>query len=137
MSKFYKVKIGAVYLTDNGLQTGLPCKLAVAGADALLSPFTGSVTPAVDGTPIMQIFETNLKGKVLEIRVFSLTTAVWNSLLALINTALAANTTINLTATGDIGNFDVQVLPLVPKPFEASEFSNSRIKNSTFRFITT
>lgn len=138
MAKFYRVKIGSIFLTSDGSETGLACKLSVAGADALLlsAPVNSSTVLAVDGTPI-NIFVGTSAGRILEIRVLVLTKHVWELLVAEINTALENESTINLTGTGDIGDFDVDCLPLLPKPFEAAEFKNERIKNSTFRFITT
>lgn len=136
--KFYKIRIGGVWLTENGAQNALACKLSVAGADALLiyAPVNSATVLAVDGTPI-NIFVGTSAGRILEIRVLVLAKDVWNLLVAEINTALENGSTINLTGTGDIGDFDVDCLPLLPKPFEAAEFKNERIKNSIFRFITT
>jgi hypothetical protein len=136
MARVYRLKIGDVYLTKTGLVDGIPCELSISGASDLLNTFSGSVTPAIDGTPIVQVFETGTKGKVLEIKVTRLYTAVWQSLVELIQTSLSEGETINLIGTGDIGNFDVDCFPFLPKPFEANEFSNGRIENAVFRFIT-
>lgn len=137
MAKFYTIQLDDVYLTDTGATGGNPCKLALTGADALLSPFSGSTTISADGSPINQIFETGGKGKTLEIRPLILMQSVWTDIVSLINTALADSATINIKGTGDIGVFDVNALPLLPRPFEAQEFKNGRIKNAVFRFITT
>lgn len=137
MASFYKIKIGSIWLTADGSENADQCKSSVSGASDLLNNFTGSVTPAVDGTPIVQIFEIGTKGKILEIKVTRLYTSVWQSLIASIQDALSSGETINLIGTGDIGDFDVECIPLLPKPFEASEFINGRIENAIFRFITT
>ncbi len=136
MAKFYEIQIGAIYLTGTGLVSGEKCKLGVTGADALRSNFTGSTIVSIDGTPINQIFETN-RGKILEIVVSILTQSVFTGVVALINTALSNSGTIRIIGIGDIGNFDVFAVPLLPRPFEAQEFKNGRIKNVIFRFITT
>lgn len=137
MSRFYRVKFDSIYLSSDGLSGGIPAKLQVAGADALLSNFTGSVTPSVDGTPVMQIFETGIKGKTLEIRVEThLYKPVWESVVALVNDALDNSASINVVGTGDIGDFDVDAVPLLPRPFEAETFENGRILKPIFRFIT-
>ncbi len=137
MTRFYRIKLDSIYLTETGLTSGTPCKLQLTGAGELLSNFTGSVTPSVDGTPVAQIFETGTRGKVLEIKIETLLTNVWESVLALINTALEDSATINIIGTGDVGSFDVDAIPLLPRPFEAEAFINGRLKNVILRFITT
>ena len=137
MARFFRIQLDSIYLTETGLIGGTPCKLQLTGADALLSNFTGSVTPSVDGTPVMQIFENGTKGKVLEMRIETLLADVWTSVVALINTALENSETINIIGTGDVGNFNVDAKPLLPKPFEAHEFINGRLKSVVLSFITT
>jgi hypothetical protein len=137
MSEFYLVKIDDVFLTRDGTETGRACLLTVSGASDLLNIFSGNVTLAIDGTPIVQMFETGTKGKTLEIKVDVLLSDVWTSLVNLINTALSEGETLNIIGTGDITNFNVNAVPLLPKPFEANEFVNGRIKDAIFRFITT
>ena len=137
MARFYKIKINGGWLTEDGSENDLPCKLSVSGVSKLLNTFSGNTVQAIDGTPITQIFETETRGKILEIIVLWLYAPVWNSVVDLINTALAEPATMNIVGTGDIGNFDVDCVPLLPKPFEASEFINGRIKDATFRFMTT
>ncbi len=137
MAKFYTIQLDDVYLTDTGLESGDPCKLEVTGADALLFPFTGSTIISVDGTPVNQVFAAETRGRVLEIKPLVIAAELWTDIVALINTALGNSGTINIIGTGDIGNFDVEALPLMPRPFEAKEFKNGRIKNPIFRFITT
>jgi hypothetical protein len=135
--RFYKIKIGSLWLTKDGLETGDECKLSVSGASDLLDSFSGSVNIAADGTPIVQTFETGTKGKILEIKVSTVYADVWTSIVNLINTALGDSATINITGAGVVGDFDVDCFPLLPKPFEATEFINGRIKDAIFRFITT
>lgn len=137
MAKFYTIQLDDIFLTDTGQESGDPCKLEVDGADALLFPFTGSTIISVDGTPINQVFETETRGRVLEIKPLVLTTELWTDIVALINTALGNSGTINIIGTGDIGNFVADAKPLMPRPFEAKEFKNGRVKNTIFRFITT
>ncbi len=137
MSSFYLIQIDDVFLTRDGTETGRACLLSVAGASDLLNNFSGNITPAVDGTPIVQTFETGTKGKILEIKVDVLLAEVWSSIVNLINAALLAGETVNIIGAGDIGDFDVDCFPLLPKPFEANEFIEGRINNAVFRFITT
>lgn len=133
--RFYRIQLNNIYLTDDATSAGVPCKLSVTGAAAVAQTRTGQTTIAADGTPVNQTFAA-AAGKVLEIKVETLTAAVWADIILLFNDALSNSATINIVGTGEIGNFDVSVLPLLPKPFEASEFTNGRIKNAVFRFVT-
>ena len=133
--EFYRIQIGNVYLTKDGSASGRPCLLTLTGADQLRQTRRGNVFKSLDGTPYLQI-AANAKGKTLEIRVEVLMASVWESVVALINNALETRTTLNVKGTGDLGVFDVNVLPLVPRPFEARDFIDGRILSSVFRFIT-
>lgn len=132
MAKFYKIRLNSIYLTSDGTNTGDPVKLSVSGADAL-GGVSGVTIPTVGGA-VNQLFGTS---KPIEIRVLThISEALWNSLVALINTALENSETINLIGTGDTGDFQRNVQPLLPKPFEAQDFRNGRILTPIFRFIT-
>ena len=136
MSRFYRIKLNDLHLSSDGTADGDPCKLSCDGADALALAVTGTTSVAVDGTPVNVLFDGG-GGRVLEIKVETLEAAIYHAVVALINTALANSTTINIVGTGDILNFDVPVIPLFqPRPFEAKDFSGGRIKNAVFRFIT-
>lgn len=136
MARFYRITIGNVALTKTGLVSGLPAKLLVSGADALRQTRTGQTTLAADGTPYSQIVAFSA-GKTLEIRVETyLLEAVWDSLVALINSALENGADITVVGTGEIGDFSVSAAPLLPKPFEAAAFENGRILKPVFRFVT-
>lgn len=135
--KFYRVKFDDIFLTKDGTNSAIPAKLQVVGADALLSPFTGSTIISIDGTPVNQVFEVETKGRTLEVRVETyLLEPVWESIVELINDRLADGGTINVVGAGDVGDFDVDAKPLLPRPFEAQEFENERILKPIFRFIT-
>lgn len=133
--RFYTIRFDSIHLTEDGTSGGTPCKLSVAGADALLRTRTGQTAQAADGTPYVQIVAFT-SGKILEIQISTVLADVWADLTALVNTALENSATINLVGVGDIGDFNVNAQPLLPQPFEAQEFNNGRIKNATFRFIT-
>ena len=136
MARFYRIQIGSIFLTRTGLAGGIPCKLTVSGADNLLLPFAGITEPSADGTPYTTVFETD-KGKNLEISVETLTADVWQDLTEIINDAINSGSSLTVIGTGDIGNFNVSVVPQMPNPFAAESFINGRIRNASFRFMTT
>ncbi len=133
--EFYRIQIEDVALTKDGTNAGRNCLLTVAGADALLQTKTGNVFQALDGTPYAQL-SAFTKGKTLEIQVEILMQSVWQDVVALINNALANQSALNINGTGDLGDFDVNAIPLVPKPYEARDFIDGRIIQPKFRFIT-
>ncbi|HEY0048193.1 MAG TPA: hypothetical protein VGB68_02830 [Pyrinomonadaceae bacterium] len=135
MSRFYKIQLDSIYLTSDGTETGTPCKLEVPNAAALMLPFTGTTVPAADGTPVTQILES-VKGIAFEIKINVLTADVWEDVKTLIITALENSDTIEITATGDAGDFTVEAEPVLPQPFLFESFINDRIKGITLRFMT-
>lgn len=141
MARFYFVQIEDIYLTDTGLVGGDPCKLQIPGAAEFLFPFSGQTEISADGTPYNTIFE-GTKGKQLQIIVETLPETVWNDLRTLINEKITNSENLTISATGDIGNFTLSVLPQLPSPqlpspFSAESFRNGRVKNVRFSFITT
>lgn len=133
--RFYRIKIGDIYLTRNGLMNGDACKLKVIGADALLNPFRQTIRKSLNFTPKMKTFNAGTKGIDLTIEVETyVLKAVWEDLIELKNTAVENKETLNIIGTGDIGNFNVEALPL---EFTAPDFENGRILKPVFRFVTT
>lgn len=137
MAEYNTVKISSVYLTDDGLITGRPCRIDVTGLDALSLTSTGAIAIAADGSPYAFVV-SNTEGQGVPIRIapFVLTPSVLNSLKTAINAAVDANLTINITISGDTGAFDLQCLPAFPKPVEFSgKFFNGRIYETAFNFV--
>lgn len=132
MANFYRVRLDTIHLTSTGLESGIPCKLDIPNADSLFDNFAQNVIIANDGSVVVQVFEI-ASGKQIDINIEVLPKSVWEDLLGLRNTALANSDTINLIGTGDIGNFDVNTIPL---KFLAKSFTNGRIKQITLSFIT-
>jgi hypothetical protein len=130
------VKVDTIYLTDSGLVGGVPCRTEVAGLDALKFTQTGSNTNAADGT-VFQFKVDNLgKGLLLEIRPFAIMKSVFDSINAVIQDSLDNDTIINITISGDTGDFDLDVLPSLPKPIEfPGTFFSEQIDGVVYRFL--
>jgi hypothetical protein len=137
MAKFYLIQLNSVYLTSDGTSSGKRCKLTVSGVENLVRTRTGFTSLAIDGTPVTQIVEQNGKGFAVEISIETLTKTVFDDLIELINNALVQSATIDLIGTGETGNFNVDVIPLMPNPFSFESFRNNYIKNVALRFVTT
>lgn len=136
MARFNLVKIGGIYLTSTGLQSGTACKLTVAGLDALAMDKTGTVTAAADGTPFVELVDVDRRGSRVVITIESLAQSVFNDLKDLLNDAVNDGDVLTLEISGKTGNFNLSVLPLIPKPLSFGAFNNFWIKNTVISLIT-
>lgn len=124
------VKIGTVWLTSDGTETGEPCRVEVLGLGRLLLGNLGSVNKAADGTPYLYSVESVGQGTDIQITVTALMAAEVVSLAGVINTALSAETAIEVTVEGLAGDFTLSCLPLLPNPIEIpGSFNNDRIES--------
>ncbi len=135
--RFNKIKIGSIWLTKDGTENSTPCKLTVTNIDLLLMDLTGQVNPSADGTPFVQVVDLEKRGIILEITVETMLKAVYESLASQLNARLNDGNTIALEITGDTGNFELDSLPMLPRPISPASFINNRIKSTVIRLITT
>jgi len=135
MSRFYDIQINGIFLTDDGTDSGLGCKLSVENVEDLLKTVAGFVQLSAKGTPQFQLVEWTA-GKQFAVRVSTLTKDVWLDLVELLNTALEEDDTLIIAGSGDTGDFTVSAKPFPQKTFAAERFINGRIINAVFRFIT-
>lgn len=136
MARYHTVQIGSVYLTSTGASGGVPCKNQVSGLPALKTTKTGQIISSADGTPYAQLLSVSHKGLPIEIVTEWMLKAVFDSIVALIESAKNASSSITLVITGDLGSFTVGVIPSVPDDIIFDIFRNGYIKNAGFRFIT-
>lgn len=132
MARFYTIQLDTIYLTDTGLVGGNPCKLDIPNASDIIDGFAQNPVVGNDGQVKVQNF-AQINGKVFTINITRLTKAVWESLLSLRTTALGSSATITVIGTGDVGNFDIEAIPL---KFTASQFINERIKDVSLQFVS-
>lgn len=140
MAEFYAVKFGSVYLTDTGLVGGQPCRTDVAGLDNLQLPYAGNEVKSADNTPYMFMQDFGGQGSELKIAPAVISAAVLAALKTLIDAAIVANTTINVTLVGDTGSYDLNCLPLFTtggaKPIEFSgKFFNGQIYDVSLNVV--
>jgi len=137
MARFYTLQIETVYLTDTGLAGGIPCKLKIGGVEALRLNYAGQTAPSADGTPQTVAFLVGTLGRPLSVSIETLPDSVFDSLVAVIDNALANDTTITLTGVGDYGDFSLEAVPTLPAPITSSgEFINGRLKQVVLNFTT-
>jgi hypothetical protein len=134
--KYSLVRINSTWITATGLSTGKPCRTIIDGLDALKSNYTGSTIIALDGTPINQVYKNNKRGLPLSITIETAEQAEFNSLSALLETALFSSSEISVYINGTLGTFLFSCLPAFPKPLEfPGDFQNTRIANIKLNFV--
>lgn len=135
--RFYRVKLGSVYWTNDGTVTGRPLKVSIEGIAGLLTNYNGAVYIAMDGTPHLVETVTSGRGRELQITAAFIPTALLNSLVAQITTSLSTRTAMTLELTnGALGDFTIDVLPGLPEPISGgTQFSNGIARDVTFRFV--
>lgn len=147
MSKYYEIEIagtgsgGAVdiFLTSTGAAGGRPCKNTIPnpGLAGLLTPNSGNTTVASDGTPFTEKPLTAGKGRPFEIETAFCNTDVYDDLKDLIDYCVEHSTLIQVTGTGEPGDFDVACSPNFGEgyPIDFEGFGEDVIKGLKMRFI--
>jgi hypothetical protein len=122
MADYYRIKIGSIWLTKDGLEQaagiGKRCAIDVEGIAALQSDYVKNRFNDFRGNPIIQKTNVGKAGKPIVITITGkLPAAVAQSLIALHQTSEANDAAIRLTGNDtDTPDFDVYVLPDV-NPF--------------------
>lgn len=112
MARFHAVKIDSIFLTDNGLEAGTPCKLKISELENLkFSRKSQPVVLAFDGTPYKNGFSTGVKGRQFSISVETLTESIFNQLNAVLEAKDVARQLVRVVASdGATGAFDLDCL---------------------------
>lgn len=137
MARYNHIQIGTIHLTNDGTAIGMECKTSVIGLNFLKTSKAGNIQYSADGTPYAQIIDVGNKGVALEIGADWMSKTVFDSIVALMNTALNTFATINIIITGDTGDFSVNCIPNIPDIVSWDSFISGTIKGVKFRFVTT
>lgn len=137
MARYNLIQLGTIYLTSNGLSNGSPCKTQVNGLSPLKTDKTGQVFSSANGTPYAQLVDVDNKGTIIEIITEWMSKTVFDSIVTLINNTKNSAISITLVIAGDLGTFNLSVIPGIPDDIIVDEFRNGYIKGAKFRFVTT
>lgn len=132
--KFYKIKIGNLWLTSTALENGIQCFLTVSAAYDFFTQISGTLIDTVGGRVVQPVVFT--KDKDFEILVSIMPAVIWDDLVALRESLLTANASVNITGTARPGNFDVQAKPRPDQMFSFEEFDNDFIYNVSMKFYS-
>lgn len=136
MARYNLVKIGDIFLTTDGLQTGRPCKVDVTGLARLRQERTGTIRLSTDGTPYLYTMLYLGKGLPLQLRTVAMQKSVLDNIIEEHNDALNANATLNLVITGTTGDFNLQVWPSLPDGVDyPGTFSGDRVYGVVFNYV--
>lgn len=136
MADYPLVSINNYFLTDDGTNTGLPCRVNIPTLDQLQFDFTGQTVQAADGTVHQHILDFAKVGALVDVNCFQLLQDVYEDIRDSMATAVSGDTTSNLTISSPYGDFDLEVKPVLPKPIESpGTFVDDRLDNVTFHFI--
>ena len=137
-TKYFKVKIGSIWLTKNGLETSsINCRTEVVGANQFRTQIAGSVIDTVGGRVVQYVPFT--RDKDFEIKVVKMPAAVWEDLVSLRESLLIANTGVNITGTtisGNPGNFNVNAKPRPDEMFTYERFNSGNVFGVSMKFYT-
>jgi len=137
MADYSLVSIGGVYLTDDGLVTGSPCRVIVQGLDQLRTTKRGANTQAADGSSYMFVIDGESKGYTLVFNLGSVTHAVVEDLYDAINALIAADDVVAVTIDGDEGTFALDCQPVWPNPIAYSgDTTSGLLTNVVITLIT-
>lgn len=128
-----------MWLTSDGSATGRACLVSVVGADLVLSAVVGNTQISNSGLPSNESpFAPNGGGRPLEFEIPKLATNVYNSLKTILDAAAVAGSEINVTGTGEPGNFNCDCIVLLnPNYLTFGLFSTGNVKKVIIRLITT
>ncbi len=138
--EFYLVKIGDIYLTDDGMAGGKACLNTVSGLAALFLASNGATVKAVDGSPKNFTLENEGKGINLLTKPFSMKESVLSSLKTLVESSIGgSDIAVEISDGPGAANVDCMALfegGLPPLNF-GPNFFDDNLYDVELRLVTT
>jgi hypothetical protein len=108
MARYSLISIDGIYLTRDGLDSGVRCKVDVEGLLALRLTNGRVIRNAITGTPRMQ--RRSVLGKPIAMVIASKSKSTMDDLIDAINTAETSGQVHAVTIEGDSGDFDLDLV---------------------------
>lgn len=135
MARFNLVNINDIYFTRDGTISGVKCRINVTGLEDLLLNKVGRNDFDADGNAYVFFVDRNAVTLTLEIEY--LRKDVFDDIIQEIQTAMTDQLVLALGISGELGDYNLDVLPLFPKPVKVSgKFGTNRIDGITISFVT-
>lgn len=132
-NRFYTVKIGDLWLTKDGSETGKPCKLEIQNVEQLWMDKTGSAGQAADGSIFRQLVDVH--GVRIQISVRQIMKDVFDDLLELLNEVNNTGASLPLLISGKTKDLAVSCTVDPEAPVAARDFLFNRINQVSIKLI--
>ncbi|MGB7925600.1 MAG: hypothetical protein WCF57_20345 [Pyrinomonadaceae bacterium] len=136
MSRYFTGRIGDIFLTSDGTESGIPCRIEVEGSDAFADDVAVGVTYGADGSPFFQAVTLNKKGVQFEIRIAYCPSSLKDSLDALIAATRSTSATVRVRLNSIKRDIDVQAKG-APAWTSTGAWSGDIVQDVVYRFIST
>lgn len=140
MARYYKIQLGStpIYFTDDGTETGKPCKIEVDGLPGLLVRDLGNVTVSANGTPFRESpAESTGGGRAFSLRIKWLKDTVYEDIIEFLDGAAEDGGDFQVVGEGVPGDFDVQAFVNDNPTYVAhGGFSDDMVKDVVINLIT-
>lgn len=136
MPDYFAIQIGATHLTNDGLDTGIPCKVETSGISGLFRTRTGGVQFAADGTPYAFVTDHNGKGTQFSLSLAVIMDSEFNDIITEINALDPTLDTLPINIVGPPGDFTIEAIPLYPEwVVYDGEHIDDRLYGVVFNFV--
>lgn len=139
-NEYYLVKIGTLYLTDDGTSGGAACLTKVQGLDGLFLAHQGATRIPLSGDPFNFVKENLGRGVRIITLPFSVSEARLSTLKTIIDTANTGGSAISIEISDGPMLANIDCDPLFegagPISWTTGNFFNSELYDVELRFIT-
>lgn len=107
--QFNLISLDTIYLTTDGTEDGVPCKLDFPNGSLLSGTYQGATIKSANDTPYTFLMPHRRKGTILPIKVYQVMGDVLEAVSDLFDAAALAGDTIPMTVVGDTGDYNLEV----------------------------
>lgn len=125
-----------IFLTSDGTESGIPCRIEVEGSDVFADDSAVNVNYGADGSPYYQAVALNRKGITFEIKILYCPVDVKDSLDALLAPTRSTSATVRVRLNSIKRDIDVAA-KAAPQWTSTGAWSGEIIQDVIYRFIST
>lgn len=135
--RFNLVRIGSIWFTNDGTETGTRCKVLVNGVDVAALDYAGTTIVASTGKAYTQLVDfAEKQGTVFSFQFADILITRHEAILDMMNDLLGNETNAVLEISGSFKNISTNVKPMLPGAVTSNgEFRGDYIKQVTYTFI--
>ncbi len=133
------ISLDTIYLTSDGTETGIPCKVEFPNGDQLRGSLEGATILSANKTPYTFVIPKLKKGVYLPMKILQLMGTQVDDLEELFDTKTLAGETISMVVEGDTGDYALEVTGYYAegiRPIQFSgKFNRDRIYDVTLNVV--